>query len=75
MAAGQRPAWVHAAWAFCPSHSALGMIAKGNSCSSRLLLVPRLQCCRSSFNFKDASIIALLTALACSEACMSSMMM
>ena len=29
MAAGQRPAWLRAAWAFCPSHSALGTTANG----------------------------------------------
>ena len=71
MAAGQRPAWRHAAWAFCPSHSALGMTAKG---------VTRL-CIPLSFIgiyalhahvinlpvVSEAQIIALLSALACSQ--------
>ena len=71
MAAGQRPAWLHAAWAFCPSHSALGTTAKGitrlriplgllgiyalHAYVYNLLVAP------------EVLIIALLSALACSQ--------
>ena len=71
MAAGQRPAWLHAAWAFCPSHSALGTTAKGiNQLRIPLGLVGIYALHGHVINLPvvpGVQVIASLSALACSQ--------